>query len=50
MPRSGLTSSAGARVTLHQPEVRPLVSEFGLDVEANRATNFAIEKVQYYHY
>ena len=46
--RSGLTSSAGARVTLHQPEVRPLVSEFGLDVEPNKATNFAIEKVQYY--
>ena len=43
--RNGLTSSAGARVTLHQPEVRPLVLESGLNLEPNKATQIAIEKV-----
>ena len=45
--KSGLTSSAGARVTIHHTEERPLVSEFGLDVEPHKATNFALEKVEY---
>ena len=44
--KNGLTSSAGVRVTLHSPEVRPLVDEFGHDVQPARATNFAIEKVK----
>ena len=47
--KNGWTSTAGARVTIHHTEVRPLVSEFGLDVEPNKATNFAIEKVRYQH-
>ena len=42
---SGLTPSAGARVTIHDTVVRPLVDEYGLDVEPQKATNFAIAKV-----
>ena len=44
---AGLTPSAGARVTIHDTMVRPLVDEFGLDVEPHKATNFAIEKTSY---
>ena len=42
---SGLSPSAGARVTIHDTVVRPLVDEYGLDVEPQKATNFAIAKV-----
>ena len=42
---SGLTASAGARVTIHDTMVRPLVDEYGMDVEPHKATSFAIEKV-----
>ena len=43
--KSGLTPSAGARVTIHDTDVRPLVDEYGMNVEPNKATSFAIVKV-----
>lgn len=42
---NGLTPSAGARVTIHSTAVRPLVDEFGHDIEPAKATNFALERV-----
>ena len=44
--KQGLTPSAGARVTIHDTEVRPLVDEYGMNVEPNKATSFAIVKVR----
>ena len=43
---NGLSRSAGARVTIHDNKVRPMIDEYGMDVEPNKANNFAIEKVQ----
>ena len=44
--KQGLTPSAGARVTIHDTEIRPLVDEYGMNVEPNKATSFAIVKVR----
>ena len=44
--KQGLTQSAGARVTIHDTEVRPLVDEYGMNVEPNKATSFALVKVR----
>ena len=43
--KNGLTASAWARVSVEDARLRALVDEFGMDVEPNKATNFAIEKV-----
>ena len=43
--KNGLTPSAGARVTIHSTTTRPLVDEFGHDIEPAKATNFAMERV-----
>lgn len=41
--RNGLTKSAGARVTFHNSSFRPLVDEFGHDIQPSTSTNFALE-------
>ena len=42
---NGLTKSAGARVTFHNSTIRPLVDEFGHNVQPSTSTNFALEAV-----
>ena len=43
---NGLTSSAGARVTIHSMATRALADEFGLDVKPATSTNIGVQQVQ----
>ena len=45
--QNGLTSSAGARVTIHSPATRALTDEFGQDIQPATATNFALHAVEH---
>ena len=47
----GLTSSAGARVTIHSMVTRALADEFGLDVKPATSTNIGVQQVDsFYHF